>query len=1184
MSKAIVHAAMIRASEIVSRRRGLHGTKRYTTASAAAAAEGLEARRLFAAPVFFSAQPTVAVGPDPESAVVADFNRDGRQDLAVSNLAGNSISVTLGNGDGTFQPQQTFATGAGPDGLASADLNRDGIPDLIATDDSDDDVAVLLGVGDGTFHSRVTFAAGAGPQAIAVADLNGDGKLDAAVANSVGNNVSILLGNGNGGFSSPANIAAPTQTSSIALADVNGDGKLDVVDVGLSQTVAGVNLGDGNGNFGTLTTTTIPGHGSSVAIADFNGDGKPDAVVAEFTENSIAVLLGDGTAQFQSPVTYALGSNTLPPAVRVGDTNGDGVPDVIVSTATSRAAIFTGNSDGSLNAPQQFNTGLGPAALAVADVNGDGSLDVVTPNLAASDVSVLLNVPPPALISLNRTTPSSAATQSNRLVFTANFSEPVTGVTAGNFALANTGTISGATVSVSPASGPALSYTITVANIAGSGTVSLNFDKNASTIMNVDGETLKAFAGFNPQTAVGPFVSGIAVGDMNGDGIPDSIIADRGDGKVAVLLGSRNGSLASEHDVNLGGSSTPVAVAVADLNGDGKLDVVAAEEIPGKVAVMLGNGDGTLGGPVELDCGVNATPEDVTIADMNQDGRPDIVVANFGTNNVGVFLGIGPGTFNTEQTFAAGVGPNSVAVADADGDGFPDVVVANANDQTIGVLPSNARGTNVTLLGLQQVIPAGGNVGKALIGDVNGDGKLDLVTFNNSAGIEVFAGDGSGHFAAEISSFVDMSGDSIVLADINGDGIPDVVGSSSHGQLTAALGNGDGTFQDGQIFDRNNNRLIDRVAVADFNRDGLPDLIVNDTNLSTVGVELNAPVGLFASETYSVLKRDVTVTATGAEVTFDGNVHPATFTALSANGEDASSLVTLSYQDASNGATGTTPPSAVGIYQILASLTGSNTFNAIGQFDTGRKIIISPLSVFQPKASGKLPTAVLVAGQKMKPIRLNIKVLNSSDAALTQGLTVRIALSTQPGGTDADFSPGKVSRMLTIKAHQTASFGSANIGSIPSNLSGKVFVLLKLTDATGAERVVSIGSLNTAAPNTDLAAISVTPPAKAKRTKRFVTTIGVLNRGNVLFSHTAPVEYFLSGSGSIQDATDLGPGSGRLSLQPNKKGTLRLNVTIPSTVAAGSYFFIAKLDPANTLGDSDQINNIITSGRKTAVS
>jgi hypothetical protein len=1030
----------------------------------------------------------------------------------------------------------------------------------------------------------VTFAAGAGPSAIALGDLNGDGKLDAVVANESGNNVSILLGNGNGGFSSPANISAPTQPSAVALADVNGDGKLDVVDVGLGQTVVGVNLGDGNGNFGSLSTTTIPGHGSSIAIADFNGDGKPDAVVSELAENSIVVLLGNGTAQFQAPVTSFLGANTLPAGVAIGDMNGDGVPDVIATTATSRAAVFTSNSDGSLNAPQQFNTGSGPSGLAVADVNGDGSLDIVTPNLAASDVSVLLNDPPPALVALNRTTPSSPSTQSTTLVFTAEFSEPVTGVTAGNFALTTTGTVGGATLSVLPASGPAKSYTVTVTSITGSGTVSLNFDRNASTIANADGATLKPFAGFSPQAFVGPFASGLAVGDMNGDGIPDSIIADRGDGKVTVLLGSRNGSLGSEHDVNLGGSSTPVAVAVGDLNGDGKLDVVAAEEIPGKVAVMLGNGDGTLGSPVELDCGINATPEDVTIADMNRDGRPDIVVANFGTNTVGVFLGIGPGTFNTEQTFAAGVNPNSVAVADVDGDGFPDVVVANANDQTIGVLPSNARGTNVALLGLQQAIPTTGSVGKALVADVNGDGKLDLVAFSDSTGIEVFAGNGSGHFAAGISSLVNMFDGSIVLADINGDGIPDVVGATSAGQLTAALGNGDGTFQDGTTFDRNDNRFIDHVAVADFNRDGLPDLIINDTNLGTIGVELNAPVGTFASETYGVLKRDVTIAVTGAEVAFDGNPHPATFTALSANGEDASALVTISYQDAANSATGTTPPSAVGTYEVFASLAGSNSFNAIPQFDTGRKIVIAPLSVFVPSASAKLPTAILVAGQKQKTIKLSVKVTNSSDGALTQALSVRVALSTVAGGTDADFTAGQLSRTLAIIAHQTSTLGSATIASIPANLSGKVFVLLKLTDATGAQRVVSIGSLNVAAPNTDLAAVSVTPPAKAVRTKRFVATVGVLSHGNILFNHAVPTEFFLSSSGSSDNAIDLGPSSGHLSLQPGKKGTLRLNVTIPSSVAAGSYFVIAKIDPANTLGDSDPTNNTITSGRKLVVS
>ena len=170
-------------------------------------------------------------GPIPYALVAGDFNGDGRTDLAVANSgSGNDVSVLLGNGDGTFQPQVTYPVGSGPVALVAGDFNGDGRTDLAVANSGSNDgtVSVLLGNGDGTFQTQVTYAVGSGPDALVAGDFNGDGRTDLAVANYGSNDVSVLLGNGDGTFTAPGQFATTPHATPL-VADVNGDGTDDVL-------------------------------------------------------------------------------------------------------------------------------------------------------------------------------------------------------------------------------------------------------------------------------------------------------------------------------------------------------------------------------------------------------------------------------------------------------------------------------------------------------------------------------------------------------------------------------------------------------------------------------------------------------------------------------------------------------------------------------------------------------------------------------------------------------------------------------------------------------------------------------------------------------------------------------------------------------------------------------------------
>jgi len=288
----------------------------------------------------FQAHADYATGASPKQVVVGDFNGDGKLDLAITNAASNTMSVLLGNGDGTFQPHVDYATPVRPQWLVVADFNNDGKLDLATAnygpDYSEGSVSIFLGNGDGTFQPQKAYDAGVNPFGIMAGDFNRDGKPDLAVVDNNGSfGVLILLGNGDGSFQPPVFYATGRNPRVGVVADFNSDGNLDLAVGNCIDNDLSILLGDGNGHFSTPVNYSAGAYVQELVGANFDGDGKLDLVTANSGSDNVSVLMSNGDGTFQAQVDFATGSGPI--ALAVGDFNGDGAPDIVTANVSGNS-------------------------------------------------------------------------------------------------------------------------------------------------------------------------------------------------------------------------------------------------------------------------------------------------------------------------------------------------------------------------------------------------------------------------------------------------------------------------------------------------------------------------------------------------------------------------------------------------------------------------------------------------------------------------------------------------------------------------------------------------------------------------------------------------------------------------------------------------------------------------------
>jgi len=352
------------------------------------------------------------VGAAPTFIATASLRDNSDNDLIVTNFNDNTVSVLLGNGDGTFATQVTYPTGVGPIAVATGAFQSvagDDNLDLAIANQTANTVSILIGNGDGTFQPKTDIATGSQPSCVIAKDMhdvNGNGSLDLIVANHNDSTIYIYQGNGDGTFKVPNILQLPAgfAPSWVTAGDFNDDGHLDLAVADEGNATVSVFLGNGDGTFRARTDYAVGNSPVWVSTADLNGDTVLDLAVANKSDNTVSVLLGLGTTTTSTTAgTTSVGNGTFgvqtpypaggePTSIAVADYNIDGLPDLAVADETDNAvSVLLNLGSGTFGPNFELPAGTAPDSIVTADFNGDSRPDVATANNGSNTASVILN-------------------------------------------------------------------------------------------------------------------------------------------------------------------------------------------------------------------------------------------------------------------------------------------------------------------------------------------------------------------------------------------------------------------------------------------------------------------------------------------------------------------------------------------------------------------------------------------------------------------------------------------------------------------------------------------------------------------------------------------------------------------------------------------------------------------------
>jgi len=887
------------------------------------------------------------------SLAIADFDGDGKNDLAAVSPGTSQLSIykNASTTGGTISLSKVFtvATGASPFGVVAADFNGDGKPDVAVANRGDNNVSVYLNYSSGSlmaFAGSVNFSAGGiAPQALAAADFDGDGFPDLAVLTQTSAHICILRNNGMANFTAIVNLPVGTSPSALAVGDLDSDGRPDLLATNFGSDNISILLNNGTGTTISFTTKNDFPTGNNpwgASIGDVDGNGSPDIAVANYSdgtdERTISVLRSSDSAPTVQASNVRF-SNTTNSTTTVSWTNGNGSKRVVFMRSLNAFAYPSPADNTSYTADASYSRGSDVGGWYCV-YNGTGSSVDVT-GLGANQTyrTMVLeynDIPGQEKYSTNTATGNPVAvTSSNTLItFTPKSGEAGSTVTINGSDFStnlsfNTVYFGTAKAKVTAATKTNLTVTVPKGSthqpinvIRTNGTQA--FSHSPFAVTRADGKI-----GLQPANT---FTTGssnarkTAVGDMDGDGKPDLIVTN-GLG-IAVLKNTTpdnaNNSIFATPIIFATGGVTPTHLAVADMNGDGKLDVVVGDAGAAKISIFVNIS--SVGTPdfAKLDISIATSINNMVVADFNMDGKPDIAIVPSNGDRVAIYSNTTSGyslNFSSSPlaTISLGVLINSIVATDLNGDGKPDIAVINNANARLYLIQNT--GTTAFSFTTQPYIATSPNPKQLAVADMDGDGTNDLVVIGTHTIVHRNISTSNTIEFNYAYLLTDNVPESLAINDMDGDGKPDIVitGSKSLAIIRNSLTSASFPRTNGVTPDLVESRFYfaptnGGVALADFDGDGKPDVAVtNNASTGSVMVYKNTLVPTLTSVSPIKGPAGTVVTLTGTNFntgpnnnvvffgTVKGNVTAATPTSVTVTAPASGSFKNISLTDLSTG-------------------------------------------------------------------------------------------------------------------------------------------------------------------------------------------------------------------------------------------------------------------------------------------
>ncbi|MBI2424045.1 MAG: VCBS repeat-containing protein [Candidatus Hydrogenedentes bacterium] len=640
------------------------------------------------------------VGGTPRALLAEDFTGDSLVDVITANPGSSDLSLLVNTGSGVFAAEMRLllAANAAPEALLSVDLNNDALRDLVTADTGIGSVSLLLKRAGGGWDPPVRHLVGDQPRALAAADINNDTHIDLVTANRGTGNLSILFGAGDGTFSSTATLDCGDSPRSVAIADFDADGQPDIAATAPGSLEVYLYYGLGAGLFDAPLVVPLDRPPTRMVAANVAGSAAPEiiTVLFESLENpapfgQIAILHFDGMGALEQTGIRGFDSGTVD--ILATDINNDSRMDLLSTSISKNTVVVVPGETAGLATELRIPVGRRPREVHTADLNRDGEPDGIVVNFDGNDLSLLFS-----------TADGFWAMERRLAVGDIPRSAAVGLVNSDAF----------------------LDIVVT----------RLNQSQAALFLGNGDGtfQTVRTIALRAPGNTERAEPRSIALGDMDKDGDIDIVTGNANTNTVAIVL--NNGAATFAPAVEYFAGTFPLAVKLADLNQDTHLDVVVANgQNPAtsvttapRVNTLFGVGDGTLDAASRVAYTTLDSPIDMAIADVNGDGDLDVFTAHNSGNNIAILAGRENGRLSAGAGIRVGQTSNALQLVDFDGDGRKDVLTTSDNNSVAVLL--NAGGTTY---GTVQIFPAGDSPIAAIAVDVTGDSVLDVLAPNRDS-------------------------------------------------------------------------------------------------------------------------------------------------------------------------------------------------------------------------------------------------------------------------------------------------------------------------------------------------------------------------------------------------------------------------------------------------------------------